>query len=413
MLSWLSIVAPFLVSAWVLGNALLLLAYRRELACILREPVFRRPVLVVESDDWGAGPIVQAAALRDIAAVLGRYRDASARAPLMSIALVLSVPDGPVIRRTGVYGRRCMDDAPLGEVLDAIHTGTKQGVFAPQLHGLEHFWPQTLIDSEDPNVRAWLKQDAPQATEQLPPYLQSRWVDASSLPSRPHAWSAIETAVAEEIETYRRIMGAPPKVVVPPTFVWTVDVERAWAASGIECVVTPGWRYTLRDAKGLPGGDEGPLVNGDRAGPIGYLARYDYFEPVRGRDAVHALAALERAVAEGRPCVLENHRDNFIGEPAARQHSLSELDRLLHEALARYPDLRFMSSWELHRVLRDRDADWLVASRWRRVPALWQRFRRAGRPFRLARFTGAAALAALTARLARASDFARDTTVGR
>ncbi len=413
MLNWLSTIATLLVSAWALCNALLLLAYRRELACMLREPVFKCPVLVIESDDWGAGPLSQATALRDIVGVLGRHQDVAARPPSMSIALVLSVPDGPAIRRTGAYQRLYLDDARLGDVLDTIRAGTEQGVFSPQLHGLEHFWPRTLIECDDHGVKSWLQQDALPATEQLPAHLQSRWVDASVLPSRPLEEPVAAAAVAEEVEVYRRILGVPPKVVVPPTFVWTRDVERAWAASGIECVVTPGWRYTLRDVRGMPGGDEGPIVNGDRSGSIGYLARYDYFEPVRGRDAVHALAALERAVAEGRPCVLENHRDNFIAELATRRHSLDELDRLLRGALARHPDLRFMSSWELHRVLRDRDADWLVSSRWQRIPALWQRFRRAGRPFRLARFTGAAALGALVARLALASTLARQSTVGR
>ena len=39
--------------------------------------------------------------------------------------------------------------------------------------------------------------------------------------------------------------------------------ERAWADHGIEIVVTPGWRYTGRDAQGQPNGDEGPIVNGE------------------------------------------------------------------------------------------------------------------------------------------------------
>lgn len=389
-----------LLLLWLAANALIVLAYRRTLWAIWREPVLRHPVFVLESDDWGAGPQAQAAALRDIAEVLGRHRDAVARTPVMSLALVLALPDGQAIRRTGRYGRLQLDDACFADVLDAVRAGIAQGVFAPQLHGLEHYWPETLMACDDPGVKAWLRQDQPAATEQLQAHLQSRWVDASVLPSRPLEPAAVAAAAAEEVELYRRILGVPPKVVVPPTFVWTLEVERAWAASGVECVVTPGWRYTRRDAQRLPGGDEGPIVNADRSGPIGYLARCDYFEPARGRDAAYALAAVERAVAQGRPCVLENHRDNFIDDPAVRQRSLDELDRLLREASARHPDLRFMSSLELHRLLRDRDADWLVASRWRRIPALWQRFRRAGRPCRLAQLTGAAVLGAAAAWLA-------------
>ncbi len=171
--------------------------------------------------------------------------------------------------------------------------------------------------SDDAAVAAWLRQPVPATTERLPSHLQSRWVDAGRLPSSPHAAAPIHEAVDEEVRAFERIFGTPPRVVVPPTFVWTREVERAWAAQGLECIVTPGWRYTCRNADGLPGGDEGPIANGDRSGAVTYLARTDYFEPARGRDAEHALRCLGDARAQGRPCVLENHRDNFIGEAAA------------------------------------------------------------------------------------------------
>ncbi len=50
--------------AWLLVNALLLAVYRRELWRLWREPVLRLPILIIESDDWGAGPLAQAVALR-------------------------------------------------------------------------------------------------------------------------------------------------------------------------------------------------------------------------------------------------------------------------------------------------------------------------------------------------------------
>ena len=39
------------------------------------------------------------------------------------------------------------------------------GVFALQLHGLEHYWPDALMAANDPAVRSWLEGEMPAATE--------------------------------------------------------------------------------------------------------------------------------------------------------------------------------------------------------------------------------------------------------
>lgn len=388
-----------LMLLWTMGNGLLIFLYRHDLQRLCFEPVLRHPILIIESDDWGAGPLSQATALREIADVLGQHRDATGRPPRFNLALVLAVPDGAAIRAHGAYRRICLDDPLFESVLSALRDGQSRGVFALQLHGIEHYWPDALMASDDTQVKDWLAQAAPATTERLPAHLQSRWVNATSLPSTPHSAAAIRAAVAEEVHAYVRIFGVPPKVVVPPTFVWTRETELAWADQGLECIVTPGWRYTFRNVQGLPAGDEGPIVNGDRAGRLIYLARTDYFEPARGRDAAHALRVLGRALAEGRPCLLENHRDNFINDPQMRQHSLVELDKVYREALAQHADLRFLSSWELGHILRDRDPQWLITSFPERLPFLWERLRHAGRLWKLMALTGLAAIAGLIVRL--------------
>jgi hypothetical protein len=380
------------LSIWALLCTLLLLSYHRTLRRLWREPVFRWPVLVVESDDWGAGPLIQAEALRDIAAVLSRHTDASGRFPTFNLALVLAVPDGPAIEKGGAYRRVELDAAQFRPILTELLEGQARGVFALQLHGMEHYWPQALMASEDAAVQAWLRQSVPATTEQLPSALQSRWVNAACLPSTRHPDDAISGAVAEEVRAYRRIFGSAPAVVVPPTFVWTCATERAWADEGIQYIVSPGWRYTCRDAQGLPGGDEGPIVNGDRSSGLTCLARNDYFEPWRGRDANHALRALSVAISQGRPCLLENHRDNFIVDLQRRQQSLAELDKLYRDALRCHDDLRFLSSSDLGAVLRTHDPQWLILEAGKRLPFFWQRLRDTGHLWRFMRLAGLSAM---------------------
>ena len=58
-MSVLGLVAALLLVLW----AGVLLAFAGPLVARWREPVLRHPVLAIESDDWGAGPPAQAAAL--------------------------------------------------------------------------------------------------------------------------------------------------------------------------------------------------------------------------------------------------------------------------------------------------------------------------------------------------------------
>lgn len=395
--------------AWLAVVLAVLFWYRHELLAVWREPVLRHPVLIIESDDWGAGLVqAQAQALDAIVDVLTRHRDCTGRHPVMTLALVLAVPDGPAIRRDGRYHRINLEDPLFAPVRQAIERGRAAGVFALQLHGLEHYWPEALMASQDPTVRAWLEADPPATTERLPSPLQSRWVDASVLPSRPLPEERVRQAATEEVRLFERIFGERPRVAVPPTFVWTGTVERAWADAGVQYVVTPGLRSACRDARGMPACDRGPIRNGDRNGPLTYLARYDYFEPLRGRDAAHALEALARAVGEARPCLLENHRDNFIAGADRCAHSLEALDVLCAQALLRQPGLRFLSTEELARRLREQDPDWVELRTIRRLRFVLARLRATGRLWRLARLTGLAWLASSCVRLSSTRPVAAD-----
>lgn len=355
---------------WLLAGGLLALPalwliilalFAGQVRAAWREPVLRHPVLIIESDDWGPGPESHADALRRLIECLNRHRDSSGRAPVMTLGLTLSLPDSAAIAAANfsTYHARLITDPAYANILAAIQSGIQASVFAPQLHGMAHYWPATLLKAatSEPAVRTWILNGPGQETETLPSPLQSRWTDAGILPSRPHPAEEIETAVAEEVALYRNVFHAPPEVVVPPTFVWSRNVETAWAKNGVRCIVTPGRHCTRRNAKGLP--DSGPITihNGQHgADGITYLVRDCYFEPDRGHRAEDALNALAEKTAQGRPCLLETHRFNFTG--ASQSDSLAQLGELLQLALQQHPDLRFTSSTELAVQYRTQ-GDWI------------------------------------------------------
>lgn len=388
----LTVIVIALLATWCfVGPIVLLVIYRQILHSLWQEPVFRYPVLVIESDDWGAGPVqAQTAALNNLINLLTKYKDSAGRHPVVTLALVLAVPDSAAIQREGRYGRLMLDAVMFKPVVEAIKRGRAAGIFSLQLHGLEHYWPDTLMGITDAAVQVWLREEMPPATEELPSALQSRWVDASSLPSRPHSPQVIEAAVAEEAGLFERILGQRALVVVPPTFVWTHEVEQAWARHGVKVVITPGRRYTCRDEAGRPGCVEGAFLNGMIGAGVSYMVRDDYFEPERGHYAEQALAALAQKWSQGRPCLLETHRANFIGDRAVAERSFAEMDRLYALALARFPNLRFASCEELAIALQKGDAAW-IDTRWAMRFSAWvSRVRTQPRFWKLARFTGLA-----------------------
>lgn len=362
-----------LVLWFVATGALMLLYGWRGISSACREPVLRRPILIIESDDWGAGMPGQAGALRNIADILMRFTDCDGRRPVMTLGMILATADGEKTLSTGSYHRQMISRHTHGPLLDAITKGVEEGVFSVQLHGMEHFWPAALLEAskQDDAVNTWLAHSPEFHTEDLPSPLQSRWVDASVLPARRLSAAAVKQAVQEEVRAFADIFGTVPMVAVPPTFVWNKDVESAWARAGVGVIVTPGCCYETRDEEGLPAG-KGKAVYSGQSGDnaIIYLVRDAYFEPSFGHTARQALAALIAKTRQGRPTLLETHRFNFLGVEERNKLALDELEQLLRVSLSEVANLAFLSSEKLATILKNRDPEWLEL-RFRRRLHIW------------------------------------------
>jgi hypothetical protein len=388
------IVAAWVVAAWVVLWGAVLAAFARPLWRRWREPVLKFPVLAIESDDWGAGPTAQADDLDRIAACLARHRDATGRPALMTLGVVLEIPDGAAMTASaagGEYVAVTLAAPRFAPVLAAMQSGIRDSVFAAHLHGQAHYWPPAVLRAAQDSdaVADWLRADEP-ATEALPSPLQSRWTDASQLPSLAIAPAALAAAARAEAAQFAQIFGAPPEVAVATTFVWNDTVEAAWAASGVAAVVTPGVRATRRDANGAPGGVDKTVLAGETgAGDVIYLVRDVYFEPATGHTSERLVAGLHARTRQARACWVETHRFNFLN---ARDASLAALDCALELALRAQPTLRFAAPAEIARAMRQRDPAWLETRflpRWR---ALRARADEIPRYRRVARLTGLGAL---------------------
>ena len=356
-------VVPTIIVLWLLAAAgAVSIAFRRPLLRIWSEPVLARPVLIIESDDWGPGPATDADALQRLAQILGRYRDARGRRVVMTLGMLLAVPDTEKVRQAGggTYFAASISEPRFAPIVTAIRNGTDGGVFSPQLHAMEHYWPDAVMKAarDQEAVRGWLVQDGIPRNEDLPAALQSRWIDASELPSKELPREDVAAAARRETEAFRQVFGIEPFVVVPPTFVWSSAVEATWSAAGVRVVVTPGTRYSGRDRDGRLSGGGAPLYNGETgAAGMVYVVRDDYFEPALGHRAERALAAIEAKARLGRPTLLETHRFNFTGPFGPKEDALRETELLIRSAVERFPRIRFMSTAELAGAMTRIDPD--------------------------------------------------------
>lgn len=342
-----------LVAGWFFIWCIIIIKrYSQEIALNWKEPVLKHPVLIFESDDWGAGPLKQTQALIRISASLTRYADQYGRHPCMTLGIVLSIPDPDKIKQAEFknYFAKRLDHPVFSPVKTAILNGYEQGVFDLQLHGMAHYWPENLMRAiqADKHIRDWLDQEELPKTEKLPSWLQSRWTNTEHLPTKPLDQDQIDQAVREEVGLFKEIFGFKPQVAVPPTFIWNEAVESSWKQQSVAFLVTPGECFDRRNKNGKPSGTGQKIANGQLSeSGLTYVVRNDYFEPSLGHTTEMAIKALTTKTKLAQPTLLEIHRFNFIENDEITENSLRELEKTISLSLAKYPNLMFFSTKEL------------------------------------------------------------------
>lgn len=397
MASTIILNAISIISLWLLlWSLILLFRYANDIKKLLLEPTLKYPVVIFESDDWGTGPLTQQTALIQIHELLSQYSDSTGQHPVMTLGIILAEPDVDKIKASTdqTYHKRTLEDPRYFKLLETIQTGVDQGTLSVHLHGMEHFWPASLMQSTHDNaqVQQWLFNNKNQQTEDLPSELQSRWVDSSNIPSTEHSKEDIDAAIDEELSLYTNIFGQPPKTVVPPTFVWTDVVEQAYAARGIETMITPGRQCVGRDHNRQPKPNGRLFLNGQESDGLLFLVRNDYFEPSIGHKANTALQRISAKIQCGRPALLEMHRFNFINSEADSKISLQELDKLLQLINTNLPNVRFISAEQLAKIMqgykRGFASEFMVSSKRLRSKIMLARIKLLLQFDRLAKYSG-------------------------
>jgi hypothetical protein len=144
----------------------------------------------------------------------------------------------------------------------------------------------------------------------------------------------------------------------------------------------------LRDAAGQPAGFDRSMLTGEMsdAGQC-YLVRDVYFEPALGHAPERLVAGLATRTDQGRACLVEMHRFNFLDQP---DRSLASLREAITQVLACFPELRFITPLELAHAIRGRNLELIETGTRRRLTAWLRRLAEIPRFTRLSRVIGIA-----------------------
>jgi hypothetical protein len=342
----------------------------------LRALLCDRPLVVIQSDDWGMVGIRDGDGFRSLQSrglnlgshphdfysletaedlyciyeMLSRHTDSIGRHPSIVFNFVMANVDFKASVESGFQWLPLM---PLDQglpgfwerpgLLDAYREGIRLGFIYPAFHGLTHFCQPSvkkiLAEGGDRTrlLRTLYESDTPLLYYRTP-WVGFEYLDESEPPNGGR-WLDLGTQqrlIDDGVAGFKRIFGHQPTSACAPGYRANPDTRRAWAASGIRIAQNgPGLMLA-------PYFDDNGLLQ---------LYRNASFEPaldLEGSSPAATLQAVRTALASAKPAIICSHSINFHSTlKNNRDVTLSGLDRILTTLEDQYEDLIYAHDGDL------------------------------------------------------------------
>ena len=342
-----------------------------------------RPILVIESDDWGAehipGPdAVRTAEIEKISFsgshssfdgletaddvdrlcdVLSAHRNADGDSAVLTANFVMANPDFEAVKQSGysVFKARTIDkgfnhEADGTRLWKSYRNGIESGLLVPQFHGLLHFCPDEWLERLRQGDAGTLKAfDLQMVGEDL----TSSGIGIQSMaPIYYTSAESIQHFVKEGVKIFKQIFNMNSLTTIAPCYAWkSPETEQALLPEGI--LAMQGKEYQC-----LPNGSTRLHYLG-QLGPGGilYMVRSCKLEPLAAGTSVDkCFTQVRNAFARNIPAVLCSHRFNYTSrvDTKVRDKGLAVLDGVLKRVTQVYPNVEFLSSDKLAlRILKE------------------------------------------------------------
>ena len=355
-----------------------------------------RKILVIESDDWVSVRIRDKEAytalknkglnvdrihydsvesiesnedLEMLFDVLKSFKDINGKYPMFTPMCIMGNPDFDKIKESEYQQyffqplHETLKEFPKSNrVLELWKRGFEQNIFVPEIHGREHI-----------NVRRYIKiLQSHEGKEGLRYALDYHSVGPTTYNGikYPNYLGALHPEAKDEIpelhqyvleagKLFNDYMGYYPRVFIAPNAEEPKELESSLKEIGV--------KYLTRSKKRIyPLGDgafakEWNFIGQENEFGQVIINRNAFFEPVCFGEQEHitdwvdsCLKEIEIAFRWKKPAVISSHRVNYVGSirPENRDQGLKELKRLLTQVLKKWPDVEFMSSYELGETIK-------------------------------------------------------------
>lgn len=352
----------------------------------------KRKLLIIESDDWGSTRMPSLAVrkqLEDAGINLGasnfmKYDTLAGGKDFDLLYEVLSgVKDSkgnpavlsPFVNTTNAdFGKIIASGyqeyfyEPFTETLKNYHSenvfaswreGITHNLFAPQYHGREHFNVPLLMRFLREGNKNLLEAFKHGVIHIPIPELKKKGI-TSLAPAfyyeNPEALKYLQNSVVEGAEIFTDIFGFPAPAFIPPNAIFNEALEEALVNTEIKAIVVDRKRNEPDGAGGMK--QKSYMFKFGKYNPQQkmYYLRNMKFEPVQASyNRGEVLAEIKAAFQVGKPAIISSHRINYVGglDTKHRDYALKELDSLLHEVIKKWPEVEFISSGELVRIMSE------------------------------------------------------------
>lgn len=352
----------------------------------------KRKIVVFESDDWGSirmsslsafekleklgldlitmdaerynrnDTLASSSDLENLFEILNSFTDSFGNRAVFTVACVVANPDFDKIR--GVDYTEYFYE-PFTDTLKRIDgcegsfelwiEGMNQKLFVPQMHGREHLnvcaWMKALRNNDRHtklafNERIW-------GFVPDPGLLPETDFQAAFLVSGAEDLESHKKTLQEGLDLFEKIFKYRAEYFVPPNGVFNNRLNLTLKQNGIKYRSTAKVQYESVNA-GRNKRVFHWLGQKEKNG-IRYISRNCFFEPSQtGRNWIDScLNDINIAFRWYKPAIISTHRVNYISSlnPKNRDIGLSQLKILLQEVIKYWPDVVFLTTPELGRLM--------------------------------------------------------------
>jgi len=349
-----------------------LFRHRIEPPCL----AFSRPLVVLQSDDWGRVGVrdkegyerLRASGLRlgehpydlytletatDVASLcslLAKHRDSRGRPPCLVMNFCLANLDFPKMRHQGFTRLELL---PLSQglpgswsrpgLLDSYRAGIQQGVLYPAAHGLTHFCALAVEHALAENqeraqlLRLLWSEETPYIYWRMP-WIGYEYWDPERRGSGFVPAERQRSLIQRTYEVFLSLFGTPPTSACAPGDHSNVATHRAWSEYGIRV-----------SQSGTASGLKAPYI--DHMGIL-HLYRSIDFEPYQKEvDIEKYLQVAAGCFSRGLPLIISIHSINFHSSlKDFRTSSLAALDTLLRALESKHPVLLYVNDDDVYAI---------------------------------------------------------------